>query len=180
MTATANPRAAPPPPEGGWPELAAAQWAWVDSVGWHNKSALEAVALIASEIGETSAEVLADPSGDSAETREEAADIALRLLDFGHSHGTDFSQLTEHTASRAQVGAEDARGILLTLIAWLGKVANLCRDEQAIDRAALGEALCRMLAGLECFAERLDFDLKAACRDKMRINAARGTRGRKK
>lgn len=38
-------------------KLAKDQWDWVESVGWHNKTALETLALVAEELGKLSTSV---------------------------------------------------------------------------------------------------------------------------
>lgn len=77
-------------------------WQWVESVGWHNKTPLEYVALIAEEIGELAravrlgARTINLGDNDTAvvikpkyNINEEMADIILRILDFSKVMGID-------------------------------------------------------------------------------------------
>ena len=69
--------------------LAAKHFDWVERMGWHNKTVLEAIALIASEVGEAINECRderpTDPFG------EELADIILRVADLAQWQGIDLS-----------------------------------------------------------------------------------------
>lgn len=68
-------------------ETARAQYDWVERMGWHNKTPLECLALIASEVGEAVNECRgAEPT---EKLGEELADIILRTLDFAESLGID-------------------------------------------------------------------------------------------
>jgi len=68
--------------------IAARQWQWVESVGWHkDKRPLEFVALIASEVGEVANECRDDVPSDAL--GEELADVILRALDMAHHFGLD-------------------------------------------------------------------------------------------
>lgn len=70
-------------------ELAAKQYDWVERMGWHNKTVLEALALIASEVGEAVNECRGDKP--SSEFGTELADIILRVVDLAHWQGIDLS-----------------------------------------------------------------------------------------
>ena len=94
-------------------DIAARQYEWVERMGWHNKTVLEALALIASEVGEAAAEC-----GDNDEVRIalshitesigravnecrkgapgpnfgiELADIILRVADLAQWQGVDLN-----------------------------------------------------------------------------------------
>ncbi len=68
-------------------EIAKKNYQWVEQMGWHNKTVLEALALVASEVGEAVNECRGEqPSADFA---EELADIILRVLDISHWQGID-------------------------------------------------------------------------------------------
>lgn len=74
-------------------EVAARQHDWVERMGWHNKSVLEALALIASEVGEAVNECRhGKPSKALA---EELADIVLRTVDLAHDQGIDLEAALE-------------------------------------------------------------------------------------
>ena len=68
-------------------ELAEMQFDWVERMGWHNKTVLEALALIASEVGEAVNECHGEKP--TAELGEELADIILRTIDLAQWQGID-------------------------------------------------------------------------------------------
>jgi NTP pyrophosphatase (non-canonical NTP hydrolase) len=68
-------------------KIAADNWAWVESMGWHNKTPLEYLALISSEVGEAINECRGE--SPTSALGEELADIILRVVDFAHHHGID-------------------------------------------------------------------------------------------
>jgi NTP pyrophosphatase (non-canonical NTP hydrolase) len=70
--------------------IAEMQYEWVESVGWHNKTVLEALALIASEVGEAVNECRGEKP--SPKFGEELADIILRTLDLAEWQGIDISE----------------------------------------------------------------------------------------
>ena len=70
-------------------EIAAKQYEWVESVGWHNKTVLEALALIASEVGEAVNECRGEKPSDEFGT--ELADIILRVADLAHWQGINLA-----------------------------------------------------------------------------------------
>jgi len=63
---------------------------WVEKMGWHNKTVLEALALVASEVGEAINECRNEKPTDAF--GEELADIVLRVLDIAHWQGIDIEQ----------------------------------------------------------------------------------------
>lgn len=71
-------------------ELAKRQYAWVESCGWHNKTVLEALALIASEVGEAVNECRGEKP--TKEFGFELADIILRVIDLAESEGIDIEE----------------------------------------------------------------------------------------
>lgn len=60
-------------------ELTNKHYAWVEKMGWHNKTVLEALALIASEVGEAVNECRGELPTQNFGT--ELADIILRVVD---------------------------------------------------------------------------------------------------
>lgn len=68
-------------------DLATEHFKWVDRMGWHNKTVLEALALIASEVGEAVNECRGDSPTDKL--GEELADIILRTIDLAEWQGID-------------------------------------------------------------------------------------------
>jgi NTP pyrophosphatase (non-canonical NTP hydrolase) len=68
-------------------EIAEKNYLWVEKMGWHNKTTLEALALVASEVGEAINECRHEKPSDAF--GEELADIILRVLDISHWQGID-------------------------------------------------------------------------------------------
>jgi NTP pyrophosphatase (non-canonical NTP hydrolase) len=68
-------------------ELCARQYDWVERMGWHNKTVLEALALIASEVGEAVNECRGEAPTEAF--GEELADILLRTFDLAQWQGID-------------------------------------------------------------------------------------------
>jgi len=71
-------------------EIAEKNYLWVEKMGWHNKTTLEALALVASEVGEAINECRNEKPTDNL--GEELADIILRVLDISHWHGIDIEK----------------------------------------------------------------------------------------
>ena len=67
--------------------LSLMQYDWVERMGWHNKTVLEALALIASEVGEAVNECRGDEPTD--DFGSELADIILRTIDLAQWQGID-------------------------------------------------------------------------------------------
>ena len=63
-------------------DIAEQNYLWVEKMGWHNKTPLEALALVASEVGEAINECRGEKPSDAF--GEELADIILRVLDIAH------------------------------------------------------------------------------------------------
>ncbi len=72
-------------------EIAASQYAWVERMGWHNKTPLEMLALIASEIGEAVNECRGEVP--TPEFGTELADIILRVADLAHHQGINLADV---------------------------------------------------------------------------------------
>lgn len=71
-------------------EIAKKNYQWVERMGWHNKTTLEALALVASEVGEAINECRNEKPTDAF--GEELADIILRVLDIAHWQGIDMEE----------------------------------------------------------------------------------------
>jgi NTP pyrophosphatase (non-canonical NTP hydrolase) len=84
-------------------EIAKRHWTWVESNGWHNKTVLECLALIASEVGEAVNECRQDEPTEALGS--ELADIILRTLDLSESLGIDMEAEIE-----AKIKSNEARG----------------------------------------------------------------------
>lgn len=71
-------------------QIAKDHWRWVESVNWHNKSALEHIALIASEVGEAANECRGE--APTEELGSELADIILRVVDLAECRSIDIEK----------------------------------------------------------------------------------------
>jgi NTP pyrophosphatase (non-canonical NTP hydrolase) len=78
-------------------EIAKKQHEWVERMGWHNKTVLESLALIASEVGEAVNECRNGAPSENFGT--ELADIILRVADLAHWARIDLAaKITEKMA----------------------------------------------------------------------------------
>jgi NTP pyrophosphatase (non-canonical NTP hydrolase) len=84
-------------------EIAKQHNAWVERMGWHNKTVLEALALIASEVGEAVNECRGEQP--SEKLGEELADIILRVVDLAESLSIDID-----TEIQRKMKINEARG----------------------------------------------------------------------
>jgi len=89
--------------------LASRQYEWVQRMGWHNKSVLEALALIASEVGEAVNECRGDEP--SEKFGEELADIILRTLDLAMWQGLDIEKLIADKMTKNEINGTRGRKI---------------------------------------------------------------------
>jgi len=71
-------------------DIAEKNYQWVEKMGWHNKTTLEALALVASEVGEAINECRHEQPTQAF--GEELADIVLRVLDIAHWQGVDMEK----------------------------------------------------------------------------------------
>lgn len=71
-------------------EIAKLNYEWVEKMGWHEKTVLEALALVASEVGEA----INECRNESPTERfgEELADIILRVSDIAYWQGIDIEK----------------------------------------------------------------------------------------
>jgi NTP pyrophosphatase (non-canonical NTP hydrolase) len=83
--------------------IAAMQYDWVERMGWHNKTVLEALALVASEVGEAVNECRGLVPTSKLGT--EIADIILRVADLAIWQGIDLS-----AAIADKMAANEANG----------------------------------------------------------------------
>lgn len=84
-------------------EIAARQYDWVERMGWHNKTVLEALALIASEVGEAVNECRG--AAPTQEFGTELADIILRVADLAQWQGINLAEVIA-----AKMALNEARG----------------------------------------------------------------------
>jgi NTP pyrophosphatase (non-canonical NTP hydrolase) len=84
-------------------DIAEKNYLWVEKMGWHNKTKLEALALVASEVGEAINECRNEQPTDAF--GEELADIILRVLDLAHWQGVDMEkEITQKMLKNEQRG----------------------------------------------------------------------------
>lgn len=153
-------------------EIAARHSVWVEAMGWHNKTVLESLALIASEIGEASDEV--EHGRPTSAFGEELADIILRTADLSWTESVDLdgAVASAEVTWRGKTIEEDFADLYVDLGRWVNtaRVAVLGPDFGAM----MGVIVRRVLE----MAERQGIDLAAEVARKMDINRRRGTRGR--
>lgn len=163
---------------GAWRAIAPRHCDWVEAMGWHKKTPLEAMGLIASEVGEAK-EAMIEGHGEDM-VGEEIADIALRVGDFAVWRGIDIEAAVANAVCLSAHPHYDAtpNGCLDALFIATCKTMNICRGEQDDERlpAYVGEIIRR----LEQLALMTGVDLAAATSAKVSKNLARGNRGRMK
>jgi len=153
-------------------EIAEKQFDWVERMAWHNKTVLESLALIASEIGETAEECFG--SNPTKEFGEELADIILRVADLAHDRGYDLQKLTDESFVqwRSKNLLEDFSEIMVDLANWINTARKPILDEK------FGFYMGRIVRRVIEIASREGVNLEREIFRKMEINEARGTRGR--
>jgi NTP pyrophosphatase (non-canonical NTP hydrolase) len=159
-------------------EIAKQHSAWVARMGWHNKTVLESIALIASEIGEAAAEVDANRRPTAA-FGEELADIVLRTMDLSVTEGVDLdAEVAAADVKWRGTGLEgsieeDFADVYVDIGKWVNTVRGDAQGPEFGRR--MGVIVRRVLE----IAERNDINLANEVVRKMTINAERGTRGRR-
>jgi NTP pyrophosphatase (non-canonical NTP hydrolase) len=156
-----------------WNAIAAKHFDWVERMGWHNKTTLESLALIASEIGEAANECL-----DGAYTGhfgEELADIVLRTADLAHTEVVDLAAVVAGATVQWRVRGrvEDFAEVMVDMAKWL----NTARKESL--GPDFSECMGRVMRRVLDMADSAHVDLQAQVLRKMEINEQRGTRGRR-
>lgn len=156
-------------------DLATKHHAWVESKGWHNKSALESVALIASEIGEALEEVY---KKDMQSLELELADIYLRSIDLAVEHNIDLDNARKERldAGRLTIINGNLKEQIGYLTVPLAKIANLCRTKELDD--SFNVRLVEFLLTIECIATLNKIDLFNIVEKKIEINLIKDTKGR--
>lgn len=147
---------------------------WVESFGWHNKTPLECLALIGSEVGEA-----VNECRDARPTYKlgtELADICTRTFDFSVEQGVDLESCIAAKEVYGLVGAYDCHNMTplqsLALIARdLGSAINECLGENPTE--GLGPILAGMCLRVFSLANQYGIDLEACIAAKMEINRAR-------
>lgn len=153
--------------------IAVRHFEWVAAMGWHNKTVLESLALIASEIGEALVEC--DGARPSPAFGEELTDIVLRTVDLARWQGYDI----DHRIPTLSLGWKDKtpQGALSAITVDLSKAVNACRGAEPLP--VLADHLCRILMRVESICQWQGIDLQAEVERKMAINLKNGTRGRR-
>ncbi len=89
-------------------EICTKHYDWVERMGWHNKTVLEALALIASEVGEAVNECRGEKPTEHL--GEELADIILRVADLAQWQGIDLdAQVARKMAINEERGTRGRR-----------------------------------------------------------------------
>ena len=155
-----------------WNDIAAKQYDWVERMGWHNKTVLEALALIASEIGEA-----ADECFDGLRTNafgEELADIVLRTADLAHWQGIHLTDAVDGAKVRWRSSGmlKDFAELMVDMAKWINTARKATLD------TSFTESMGRVMRRVVEMADNANVNLEEAVLRKMAINEQRGTRGR--
>lgn len=155
-------------------QFAAVHFNWVESMGWHNKTKIEALALTISEIGEAMNECRRDKPTNLF--GDELADVILRLMDYLTWSNVDIDRLLL-SCKKIEIATPD-----LKPLEYLAKISiklnrlihNEIKNESKYSSAA---TVIRMVESLALF---YDINLELCIKTKIQINADRGNRGRLK
>lgn len=88
-------------------DIAKDHFNWVERMGWHNKTQLEALALIASEVGEAVNECRHEKP--SNKFGEELVDVLLRTLDLMQSEGIDINHTIREKMDKNEINGTRGR-----------------------------------------------------------------------
>jgi len=146
---------------------------WVARMGWHNKTVLEALAMVASEIGEAADECM----GDEPTPRygEELADIVLRTADIAQVHGINLQAAIDNVTIEWR--DTSLRGAFAEVLVDMSHWVNAARADTLNEQFTL--SMARVIRRVMDMAERSGVDLEAQVLRKISINETRGTRGRR-
>lgn len=151
-------------------EIGRVNFAWVERMGWHTKTVMESMALIASEIGEAAAECL--NGAPTSSFGEELADIILRVTDLGIENGVDMNA----EPAAFSWARTDLEGRCLELLIAYGIWTTSARKGQLGPDFTSG--LILLLAMVADIAKCAGVDLAEQVRLKSLKNEQRGSRGR--
>lgn len=153
-------------------KLALMHYDWVERMNWHNKTTLESLALIGSEIGEVAEECL---SGQlTNHFGEELADIFLRVGDLALTEKVDLEALMKNTEITWRTNSYSGY-INELMIEWANWVNTARKKELGEDFVIfLGKVLKRVFS----LAEMTQINIFEEIIKKIAINEKRGTRGR--
>lgn len=153
-------------------EFSARHHAWVGAMGWHNRSNLEAMAMIYSEVGESVDEMTSQ--GLTPAFPGELADIVLRSVDMAIENKVNIDFERRHY-SHDRPAYRTVSACLLCITSVLAKGVNAARRD---DYDGITDSLIRTLLFCEEIAARQSIDLQSVVEQKIAINLARGSRGR--
>lgn len=159
-------------------KIAKAHFDWVESKSWHNKSPLESIALIGSEIGEAVQEVF--NKNDSLRDLE-IADIYLRCIDLAVENNIDLDenrkkQITHyHNFNVSNYGYHVVQH-LAYLTVPLAKLANTTRHEKLPKE--FSETLINFMLEIEKISVYNHIDLINNVAEKIEINLTKDHKDR--
>jgi NTP pyrophosphatase (non-canonical NTP hydrolase) len=159
-------------------ELAIRHHAWVDLMGWHNKTVLESLGLIGTEIAEAGEEVFVflDPEHrHESRLGEELADVMLRMMDLSVDEGFDLSEAAEG-AGEVSWRSDNLYAQVTEVFADWKNAANAARKKQ-LDESFV-QSVGKLARRVMTLAEMYRLNLLSEIRAKMEVNDVRGTRGR--
>jgi hypothetical protein len=162
-----------------WNDIAIQHSTWVASMGWHNKTVLESIALIGSEIGEAAAECLEDRCTDAFGM--ELADIVLRTADLSRTEGVNLDEVVKNAGvvgDGEAMSSQRVTDLMLQLLIEWSKFANTARKSSL--GPDFGHCMGRLIRRVMDVAAVAGVDLHAEVVRKMAINKLNGTRGRLK
>ena len=119
-------------------EIAEKNYLWVEKMGWHNKTTLEALALVASEVGEAINECRNEKPTDAF--GEELADIILRVLDIAYWQGIDMEKKIIDKMMKNEKRGNRGRQKLLSAD---------CRVRYFTKKPLLGRMIANLLLGVK-------------------------------
>lgn len=156
-----------------WNGIAQKHYDWVERMGWHNKTVLESLALIASEVGEAADECFGDKPSEAF--GEELADIVVRTADLAHWQGIDLAKVVNSAVIDWRSGSqlEGFAEVMVDVAKWINTARAATLD------ASFGEAMGRVMRRVVDMANNAGVNLEEQVLRKMAINEQRGTRGRR-
>lgn len=153
-------------------QIALKHFDWVERMNWHNKTVLESLALIGSEIGESINECWGNIPTEHF--GEELADIFLRVADLAMVEKVDIEQALK--SSTVIWKTNDYQGQFNEMTVEWAHWINTARKEKLNEDFAL--CLGKVLKMVFLLAEKAEIDLYQEIVKKIDKNEARGTRGR--
>ncbi|MBD8681228.1 MULTISPECIES: hypothetical protein [Pseudomonas] len=153
-------------------EFSTRHHAWVEAMGWHKRTNLEAMAMIYSEVGESVDEMTSQ--GMTSKFPGELADIVLRTVDMALENGINVDFERQHY-SPDRPAYRTTQACLLCITSVLAKGVNASRTQ---DADSIIDSLVGTLLLCEEIAARQSIDLQSVIEQKIEINLARGSRGR--